>query len=125
MISPLLQTETKNTNALPLFSAKHKQTQIEILAFIVGHRIEIPALRLVSSLFLPPRKHVLKSFGSQCSGRSKLKKICIYNSKRSKIIMIFATRFIKPASAMLLELIVNVGSIKIERKKAALDDTAQ
>ena len=38
--------------------------------------------------------------------------------------MMFASTFIKPASTMLLELIVNVGSIRIYRKKEALDDTA-
>ena len=39
--------------------------------------------------------------------------------------MIFATRFLKPASMMLLELIVNVGSNKIKRKKKALHENAQ
>ena len=38
--------------------------------------------------------------------------------------MLFACTFIKPASTSLLEFIVNVGSIKIDGKKEALDDTA-
>lgn len=35
----------------------------------------------------------------------------------------FAGTFIKPASIMLLELIISVGSIRIDRKKEVVDDS--
>ena len=45
-----------------------------------------------------------------------------YPFKTSKIIIMFVSKFINVASTMLLELIVNVESSRIDRQKEAVDD---